>query len=87
MDTDIYTFLENLADRFKKGKITKEDFLEKIKEAYFEDLGFAKVDHHRNIRRDFPEVIFKKITDTHFMIWVARAKLTHNTDVTNSSFL
>ncbi len=58
MDKDIYSFLENLADKFGKGKISKKDFLDKIKDAYFEDIGFAKVDHHRTLRRDFPEVIF-----------------------------
>jgi NCAIR mutase (PurE)-related protein len=58
MDKEIYTYLEDLAGRYKKGKISKKDFLDKIKDAYFEDLGFAKVDHHRNLRRGFPEVIF-----------------------------
>ncbi|MBN2073127.1 MAG: nickel pincer cofactor biosynthesis protein LarB, partial [Actinobacteria bacterium] len=36
------------------------EFLTKIKELYFEDIGFAKIDHHRLLRRDFPEVIYGK---------------------------
>ncbi len=32
--------------------------LEKLRQLPFEDLGFACVDHHRQIRRGFPETIF-----------------------------
>jgi len=32
--------------------------MEKLRHLPFEDLGFARVDHHRQIRRGFPEVIF-----------------------------
>jgi len=46
--------LENVAN----GKITIEDALNKLKILPFEDMGFAKVDHHRSLRNGFPEVIF-----------------------------
>jgi NCAIR mutase (PurE)-related protein len=32
--------------------------MEKLRHLPFEDLGFARVDHHRQLRRGFPEVIF-----------------------------
>jgi len=32
--------------------------LEKLRHLPFEDLGFASVDHHRQLRRGFPEVIY-----------------------------
>ena len=35
-----------------------EQVLEKLRSLPFEDLGFACVDHHRQIRRGFPETIF-----------------------------
>lgn len=35
-----------------------EQAIEKLRHLPFEDLGFACVDHHRQIRRGFPEVIF-----------------------------
>jgi NCAIR mutase (PurE)-related protein len=78
MDSNINTFLENLADGFKNGKISKEDFLKKIKEAYFEDLGFAKVDHHRNIRRDFPEVIFGQNKTPEQILEIAKSILKYS---------
>src|SRR3989338_11700355 len=42
----------------RKNKIKIEDALEKLKFLPYEDLGFAKIDHHRAIRRGFPEVVF-----------------------------
>src|SRR3989338_9740232 len=42
----------------RKNKIKIEDALEKLKFLPFEDLGFAKIDHHRAIRKGFPEVVF-----------------------------
>ncbi len=45
-------------DRFKEGSISKEELIEKLKKLPFEDLGFAKIDHHRELRHGFPEVIF-----------------------------
>lgn len=47
-----------LLDEFKKGNVSEEQVVLKIKEAPFEDLGFAKVDHHRAIRQGIAEVIY-----------------------------
>jgi NCAIR mutase (PurE)-related protein len=46
---------------FREGRTTLESAQAQIhaalREQPFEDLGFAKVDHHRDIRQGFPEVI------------------------------
>jgi len=42
----------------KAGKIGIDEAIEKLRHLPFEDLGFARVDHHRQIRRGFPEVIY-----------------------------
>ena len=39
-------------------KIDVDDAIKKMKFMPFEDLGFAKVDHHRALRKGFPEVVF-----------------------------
>jgi pyridinium-3,5-biscarboxylic acid mononucleotide synthase len=52
------TRLRRLLDRVASGKLDVAEALERLKVLPFEDLGFAKVDHHRAIRRGFPEVIF-----------------------------
>jgi NCAIR mutase (PurE)-related protein len=53
--------LRSLLDAVGEGRIKSEDahqrLLVELRERPFEDLGFARVDHHRSIRQGFPEVI------------------------------
>ncbi len=42
----------------KNGRLSIDDGLEKLRYLPFEDVGFARIDHHRVIRQGFPEVIF-----------------------------
>ena len=42
----------------KKGTLSVDDGLMKLKHLPFEDVGFARIDHHRTLRQGFPEVIF-----------------------------
>jgi len=42
----------------KDGSIGIDEAIEKLRHLPFEDLGFACIDHHRQIRRGFPEVIY-----------------------------
>jgi hypothetical protein len=49
--------LEKLLKGVRNGKVTAERALERLRHLPFEDLGFAKVDHHRTLRQGFPEVI------------------------------
>jgi NCAIR mutase (PurE)-related protein len=55
MDADV---LKNLLEAVKNGEICVDEALSKLKKLPFEDIGFAKVDHHRNIRNGYPEVIY-----------------------------
>jgi pyridinium-3,5-biscarboxylic acid mononucleotide synthase len=52
------TTLKTLLARYKKGTLTDEELLRSLSGQMFESLGFATVDHHREIRQGFPEVIF-----------------------------
>jgi len=47
-----------LLEQVRKGSVTPDQGLERLKHLPFEDLGFARVDHHRTLRQGFPEVIF-----------------------------
>ena len=42
----------------KDQTIDLETAITQIKEIPYEDLGFAKIDHHRHLRQGFPEVIY-----------------------------
>lgn len=50
--------LKQLLLALKQGQVSLEEALEKLKFLRYEELGFAKVDHHRALRNGFPEVIF-----------------------------
>ncbi len=43
---------------YKNGKINLNEILEEIRRLPYEDLGFAKIDTHRDMRKGFPETIF-----------------------------
>jgi len=50
--------LRELLDQVRTGKLPVESALERMRHLPFEDIGFAKVDHHRALRHGMPEVIF-----------------------------
>ncbi len=50
--------LRKLLNDLYKGKIKPERVLDRIKKLPYENLGFARIDHHRELRKGFPEVIY-----------------------------
>jgi pyridinium-3,5-biscarboxylic acid mononucleotide synthase len=54
--------LRALLGQVQSGALTPEaaheQLLQFLRQSPFEDIGFARVDHHRNIRQGFPEVVF-----------------------------
>jgi NCAIR mutase (PurE)-related protein len=46
-----------LLTEVRRGKVSVSQALARLRHLPFEDLGFAKVDHHRALRQGFPEVI------------------------------
>src|SRR5579862_5465620 len=53
--------LRRLLDQVAAGALSTDDaegrLLEEFRAKPFEDLGFARVDHHRALRQGFPEVV------------------------------
>jgi NCAIR mutase (PurE)-related protein len=47
-----------LLESVRTGAIDVEAGVRELRDLPYEDLGFAKVDHHRTLRQGFPEVIF-----------------------------
>jgi len=54
------TDIRKLLDAVRTHKLTSSEAIERLKHLPFEDLGFAKVDHHRALRQGFAEVVFGK---------------------------
>lgn len=52
--------LLKLLELVKTGNVSPSAAMTRLKHLPFEDLGFAKVDHHRALRQGFAEVIFGK---------------------------
>ena len=50
--------LKKLFEQVKRGKLSAEEAVQRLRHLPFEDLGFANVDHHRTLRVGMPEVIF-----------------------------
>jgi NCAIR mutase (PurE)-related protein len=50
--------LKALLERVREGSLSPEAALERLRLLPYEDLGFAKLDHHRALRRGFPEAVF-----------------------------
>lgn len=50
--------LEKLLIQVQKGELSPKDALKILKDFPYEDLNFAKIDHHRELRRGFPEIVF-----------------------------
>lgn len=82
-EMEVRKFLEAV----KRGTIPVDTAVEKLKQLPYEDLGFAKIDHHRSIRQGFPEVIFarkktaKQVKE--IVRGMLRAKSSHNILITH----
>jgi hypothetical protein len=52
--------IRELLEAVGTGKLSPGTAMERLKHMPFEDIGFAKVDHHRALRQGFAEVVFGK---------------------------
>ncbi|MHC5096124.1 MAG: nickel pincer cofactor biosynthesis protein LarB, partial [Planctomycetota bacterium] len=50
--------LQQILTNVKDGTLNVEEAVQQLRHLPFEDIGFAKIDHHRTIRCGFPEVIY-----------------------------
>jgi NCAIR mutase (PurE)-related protein len=50
--------IRKLFEDVRRRKLSPDEAVERVRHLPFEDLGFAKVDHHRAIRNGMPEIIF-----------------------------
>ena len=50
--------LKDLLEGVRAGNVAVDDALSALKSLPYEDLGYAKLDHHRALRNGFPEVVY-----------------------------
>jgi NCAIR mutase (PurE)-related protein len=56
--TELRSLLEDVQAQRLTPEAAQARLLQVLRQAPFEDLGFARVDHHRSVRQGFPEVVF-----------------------------
>ncbi|SKA89424.1 hypothetical protein SAMN05428976_1139 [Clostridium sp. USBA 49] len=50
--------IKDLLESIKSGNLTIEEGVKKLKDFPFKELGYAKIDNHREVRVGYPEVIY-----------------------------
>lgn len=69
------TGLKTILEQLRNQELTVEETLGTLKDYYYEDIGHAKVDHHRAMRNGMPEVIFgpgktpQQVADIAVSLW------------------
>src|SRR5246500_5244916 len=69
--------LHQLLDLVRLGALPPERAVARLKHLPFEDIGIAKVDHHRALRQGYAEVIFGKGKPPKHVAEIVRAMLRH----------
>ena len=73
--------LEEILLEFKNGGKSMREMLDYLEKLPFEDLCFAKVDHHRCLRRGYPEVIYGEGKSAEQIVAVAQSMARFGTNV------
>ncbi|MFZ0634549.1 MAG: nickel pincer cofactor biosynthesis protein LarB [Candidatus Acidiferrales bacterium] len=73
----------------RSGRLSLDKAFEQLRQLPYEDLGFAKIDHHRSLRQGYPEVIYargKTPQQTAGIVrGMVRAKASHNILITRAN--
>jgi len=73
--------IEEILQKVKKQDITVDEAMQSLRGFPYEDLDFAKVDHHRSLNKGFPEVIYSPGKTTEQIIEIAGRLLEKGADV------
>jgi NCAIR mutase (PurE)-related protein len=73
--------LKQLLEYVRDGAVGIDEALSRLRHMPFEDIGFAKVDHHRAIRHGMPEVIFGQGKDPEHLLAIATKVLERSSNL------
>lgn len=73
--------LRCLLEQVRDGAVEVDAAFNRVRNLPYEDLGFAKVDHHRALRHGMPEVIFAKGKTPEQVVAIAERLLIHSPNV------
>ncbi|MBI3353817.1 MAG: nickel pincer cofactor biosynthesis protein LarB [Nitrospirae bacterium] len=73
--------IKKILDAVKYGRMKVEEAIEKLRHLPYEDIGFAQIDHHRQLRQGFPEVIFCKGKSIEQVVEIVERMLEKKSDI------
>ena len=73
--------IRKIMTRVSNKKLDVDEALKKLKFLPFEDLGFAKIDHHRAFRKGFPEVVFCQNKTTEQVVSIVKKLALNNNQI------
>ncbi len=75
------TEIRKLLTEVQAGRKSIDTAMEKLKHLPFENLGFARIDHHRSLRQGFPEVIFGRGKSVEQIAGIVKRMLDHEHNI------
>lgn len=73
--------IKTLLEQIKNGNIDIDEGMEVLKDLPFQDLGYANIDHHRQLRTGYPEVIYCEGKSVDQIIGIVKAMLGKNVNI------
>jgi len=73
--------LREVLEQVRTGAMEVDRALDRVRHLPFEDLGFAKVDHHRALRHGMPEVVYGQGKTPEQIVAIAGRLLEHSQNV------
>ncbi|HEX5422963.1 MAG TPA: nickel pincer cofactor biosynthesis protein LarB [Candidatus Acidoferrales bacterium] len=81
--------IRNFVEALRAGKVTVSEAIDRLRRLPFEDIGFAKIDHHRALRQGYPEVVYARGKTTKQVVEIVRGMLradtSHNILITRAT--
>lgn len=67
--------IQRLLEEVRAGNLSVQRAVEQLRHMPYEDLGFAKIDHHRSLRQGFAEVVYAKGKTPRQIVAITRGML------------
>ena len=73
--------VKKILEEIRAGSITVEEAEERLKDLPYEDLGYAKLDHHRSLRSGFAETVFCQGKPDEYLVQIYKKFAEENGEV------
>lgn len=73
--------IREIIDSIQKGELNSDHAVEALKDLPFQDLGYANIDHHREIRTGYPEVIYCEGKAVDHIVGIVKAMLEKDVNI------